>query len=129
MIDKSNWSPVNLSWMAGLLEGEGCFSYDAPALQVRCQMTDEDVVRKLHLLAGFGNVNEVSPPVKYPNHKTSWEWKSRSSADVHAFELAILPYMGERRTQKILDCHEARRHYELTATGNHHRRVFPSEGS
>ena len=33
-----------IEWLAGLLEGEGCFSFDRrPVIQV--QMTDEDVVR------------------------------------------------------------------------------------
>lgn len=48
-------TPEEVAWVAGLLEGEGYFSISSARhrqARVVCSMTDEDVVRKLHVLAG-----------------------------------------------------------------------------
>lgn len=96
-----------LTWAAGLLEGEGCFrekhtqnrkggsNYYYPHIQ--CNMTDEDVIRKLHDTVGVGT---VSGPHFRGKNKPSWTWQVTGG---HAASLMLLlrPYMGERRTAKI----------------------------
>jgi hypothetical protein len=54
-----------LYWVAGLLEGEGCFRVKKNSLRkagrytevcVEVNMTDEGVIRKLHAVVGVGKV-------------------------------------------------------------------------
>lgn len=40
----------DLYWLAGLLEGEGCFTYSGSTPMVQLQMTDKDVVERASLL-------------------------------------------------------------------------------
>ena len=55
---------IALAWVAGLLEGEGAFvlawhkssAGPYPEVRVQCNMTDEDVIRKLHASTGVGAV-------------------------------------------------------------------------
>jgi hypothetical protein len=150
MIDRSNWSTGNLMWIAGLLEGEGSFIVDQERnrdpinirLRVSCAMTDEDVIRKLANLAGFGNVTgptyqRLSPReistgycLDSSKRKPRWRWVSQNQIDVYDLEIAILPYMGERRKKDILHTHELRRDFERThPTGRNLIRVFPETGS
>lgn len=38
---------LDLQWLAGLLEGEGCFQYNGkPTPSIVVQMTDKDVINK-----------------------------------------------------------------------------------
>lgn len=48
---------LELAWVAGLLEGEGCFTVKGNAgikrnIAVRCQMTDKDVLDRLATFVG-----------------------------------------------------------------------------
>lgn len=130
MIDKSNWTPANLNWLAGLLEGEGCFAVRmdrrktpyCPSLRVRCVMSDEDVMEKLVKLAGFGSLR---PTWKREGHKDLWSWDGCGSSLVKEFEIVLYPFLGIRRQKQILDSWRIRRDYELNVTprGNF-RRIF-----
>lgn len=95
---------AKVEWLAGLLEGEGCFDEGGgrnnPTPQVRLAMTDEDIVRRAAMIF------PGSTPIKVREHRqenrkdvtlTSWHGKSA----VHLMWM-ILPYMGIRRTEKIL---------------------------
>ena len=62
-------------------------------------MCDEDVINKLHRLAGVGKV--YYEPNK--NHKPAWNWVLFRQADVKAFLVRILPYLGYRRACRALD--------------------------
>ena len=148
MIDKNNWTPENLAWMAGLMEGEGSFMIDRDKhLKISCEMRDEDVILKLQRLAGFGNIWAKDARVSSPrdlekgrsreNHSIMYRWYSGVSKDIYEFEMDLLPYMGERRAAKILETHNTRREYEITASTRVDsdgrrlgalRRVFPDAG-
>jgi hypothetical protein len=54
---------TDIAWLAGIIEGEGTFGRKGhPAGQVRVQMTDEDVIDRLHSLTGVGqSILEGSP--------------------------------------------------------------------
>lgn len=99
-------TPVELGWLAGLLEGEGTFTLltqrdrrKARAL-VRLEMTDEDVVRKAHAIAGVGSVGEYHRE----GYKTSWWWQVARQEHVAQLLQAIHSLMGKRRAERIAEC-------------------------
>jgi hypothetical protein len=65
--------PIDLAWLAGLLEGEGTFLKPFPSaprlVVVRVSMTDRDVVTRAANLMGVG-VASFRP--RNPNHKPVW---------------------------------------------------------
>jgi hypothetical protein len=95
---------ADLRWLAGLLEGEGCFGgywhgrgpYFQPVIQLA--MTDRDVVSQAAML--MGTRVSASPSDKRRVCKPMWRCAVSGSraiqwmADLHAL-------MGERRRQKI----------------------------
>lgn len=104
----------DLHWLAGLLEGEGTFGVQTvdgkPYAYARLVMTDLDVVERAAAL--FPTTGSI---VVVPSRKEGWQqsysvnWSHRKAIDVM---WAVLPYMGARRTAKIVDtladCYENR---------------------
>lgn len=97
-----------LIWSAGLLEGEGYFGNKNKKIgtikgniMIGCHMTDEDILLKLK---EYLNCGTVSGP--YKNGKTEQNYKDRymfrvSGEKAYNIIKLILPYMGNRRTNKI----------------------------
>lgn len=95
-----------MAWVAGLLEGEGCFYMilsPHPRVQVRCSMTDEDVIRRLHSLTGRGRVRGPFLTKAFPSAKPQWLWTLGRNDGLEDFLRELLPYMGERRSAKIAE--------------------------
>jgi hypothetical protein len=93
-------SSNDLCWLAGLLEGEGCFVYDdSPGIRVG--MTDLDVVQRVALLLGN---RRVRGPYNRSTHgslnKDVYYVECWSGPAIEIMK-AILPYMGVRRSAKI----------------------------
>lgn len=104
-------TPTEAAWVAGLLEGEGCFTLYwserkdkslYPRFGAQCNMTDKDVIEHLHELCG-GTVQ--GPKIKYTQHgvrgKDQWLWTLGRRAGLSDFLPQILPYMASRRSAKI----------------------------
>lgn len=92
-------------WMAGLFEGEGCFTMDntAERMYPRAQlsMTDEDVVRKFHAAAGFGTVHVVPP--RGARRKTQWRWEGTGVERCQALGAAMWAHLGARRRARFAE--------------------------
>ena len=94
------WPPSHsdLSWLAGLLDGEGSFfrGKNSGLARIECQMTDEDVIARAAKLTGVGyGRREVKP-----GRKTLFRLAlSGPRAEFVMRELA--PMMGTRRQQQI----------------------------
>jgi hypothetical protein len=91
-----------LMWLAGLLEGEGCFFLshgNSPAVVLK--MKDKDVVERAHALMG-GNFRCTNPRPKYPHWSVLWS-VALFGKPATALMQELLPYMGERRSQKITE--------------------------
>ena len=86
-----------LAWLAGLLEGEGCFGVLNGRARLQLRMTDEDVVRKAAAFLG-ASVN-VSHD-KRLGRKTMYavNFTGKRSAD---WMKRLLPLMGARRSARI----------------------------
>ena len=101
---------LDYAWAAGVLEGEGCFSIhrrndrsNTLNTAIHCEMTDEDVVRRLHTIFGVGSVNlraNTSGRIDRRVRKPTWIWSAQSKNDVLEVVLRVLPYLGERRAAK-----------------------------
>lgn len=99
-------------WLAGLLEGEGCFIWHVRKdgrsdARIELHMTDEDVVKHAAKIMGC----ECRTKKKHkPHHKTPF-LASISGEGAASIMKQILPFMGMRRSAKIeevLDSHNAR---------------------
>lgn len=101
-----NWTRENLAWLAALLEGEGTFtaskrsgSAKRQRFHISIKMTDEDVIRRAHLIAGCGRVygpkKVVLPSGKCG--KDAWTWSVQRSEESYALAAAVYQWLFERR--------------------------------
>ena len=100
-----------LMWVAGLLEGEGCFRWHRDNQQrgryiyvrprVICAMTDRDVIDRLQAVTGLGRVSLGRKTA--PRHKDYWSWVVSRDGDAIALMRTLHPHMGDRRRAKIED--------------------------
>jgi hypothetical protein len=69
-------------------------------------MTDEDVIRKLYSVFNVGTVvlrKNISGRSDNRKRKQSYIWSSQKQKDVLFILKSILPYMGNRRSLKIIE--------------------------
>ncbi len=92
-------STKDIAWLAGLLEGEGCFRIrdGRTTPLILLGMTDSDVVDRAAALLGSHDLHVYESPV---GHKTQFRLRvgGRKAA---AWMMTIYPLMGERRQAKI----------------------------
>ena len=89
----------NIQWLAGLLEGEGCFMVGSSGrLTVNLTMTDLDVVEKFQGIVGVGSVYVEA---LRENRKQAYTWRIGNRREVKSLIEALQPHMGVRRSAKI----------------------------
>lgn len=95
---------IDLGWVAGIIEGEGTFVSSArrhgrlyPKIAV--QMTDQDVISRLHAVTGIGTVTTLT--VRGLMTKPSYTWRVSRLVDVVALCGAIRALMGARRLMQL----------------------------
>ncbi|WP_157224912.1 hypothetical protein [Nocardia thailandica] len=92
-------TPEETAWVAGLLEGEGCFLIKGNGgLAVNCTMTDRDVIQRLCDVVGYGSVRAEA---LREGRKQAYTWRIGNRREVLNVVTAILPYMGTRRSNRI----------------------------
>lgn len=97
-------SPEDRAWLAGLLEGEGCFAfYGTPRISV--SMTDRDVIDRVAHLMGATLISERRDPRK-PTHKTQYVTQVAGTR-AHRLMRDLLPLMGARRAARIREVLDA----------------------
>lgn len=90
---------LDLAWLAGIIEGEGCLSPCGPnSWRVGVKMTDEDVVRRVADVAGVGRV--AGPYEPRNGNKPQWTWTVSKSSDVVGLLATLWPFFGERRRER-----------------------------
>ena len=93
-----------LGWLAGLLEGEGCFclmvnkTNGRRYIKISLDMTDEDTVKRASEYAGVGT---LGGPYSRGSNKSVWIWQVQKQADAAALMMMLFPLMGQRRQDKI----------------------------
>ena len=87
---------TELAWVSGVFEGEGCIHLAERQIILSVQMTDEDVVRRLHSITGLGHITTR----ENGDYKPSWDWRVTKHDDSARLLEAMLPLLGQRRTRK-----------------------------
>jgi hypothetical protein len=107
-----NLTETDIAWIAGLLEGEGYFGIDnrqrnhkvsktPPAPFIKISMVDEDIIRRLSKLL---DKSYFSPSRKTVKGKQVYTLHIGEKEKVLFILEKILPYMGERRSERIKEC-------------------------
>lgn len=104
-------SPVDIAWMAGILEGEACFMVSDrhvkdktyKRIYIQLVMSDRDVVERVAGL--FGTQCNDMP---WRSLSTKPTYRCRSDGDRAAgWMMTIYKFMSERRQAKIRACLDA----------------------
>lgn len=111
--------PTDLHWLAGLIEGEGCYRrYGKAALQITIGMTDRDVVERAARLMG-GHVVRCE---KRPPRKAIYRVAITGPAAA-AWMMTLYSLMGQRRRARIREALTvwrcATRRYSVCGQGLH----------
>lgn len=92
----------SLEWLAGLWEGEGCFTMTKSQGRIRpcatLAMVDEDIIRRAQRVGGTGTVASCGTPKG--GRQEVWRWSSYGYQAV-ALALRLYPYLGSRRKSRI----------------------------
>lgn len=85
-------------WLAGILEGEGCFTMQPTSPRIQLKMCDEDIIIKARSLMQEDSRIFIIPAEG--NRKTSYRI---SIHGIRAIEwmMTLYPLMGRRRKEKI----------------------------
>lgn len=103
---------MDVAWAAGLFEGEGSITLNRKTSARRellygcfaVGMTDEDVIRRLRDVMGFGSIRVE--PRSHLGRKDMYVWKTNSRSDfLRAAEL-LRPWLGARRGTKLKEIEE-----------------------
>lgn len=96
------WTKLDMAWVAGLFEGEGCFgsylSNKSRSFVARIGMTDQDVVRRFAAIMGHGWV-AIKPP-RHDHHQVQYVWTASGFEGFQATVAALWPWLGERRRRR-----------------------------
>lgn len=91
-------TPIDIAWLAGLIEGEGNISVNGRSITIRVKMTDQDVIaRASELLAGKVYSSKV-PRDRRP------QWLTQvKGATAAGWAMTLYPWLGRRRRQQVRD--------------------------
>ena len=100
---------MSIDWLAGLLEGEGYFVIKSflkgdktyRYANVGVQMTDLDVLEKVHDFTGVGHVRPVKNGEGHLGIKQVYQWYVSKHQDALDLMKTVRPLMGERRGERI----------------------------
>jgi hypothetical protein len=111
----------DLTWAAGILEGEGYFGLRPQGITVALSMTDKDVVDRFHSIFRFGSRKERG----LPSGKTAYTWTVTDQADAAGLMMTLFSLMGQRRQARIMECLQAwkdrgprRKYWEQCSSGH-----------
>lgn len=91
---------AEIGWIAGIYEGEGsCTLKGKRSLTIEIQMTDHDVLERLHALLGIGVLKNPIQRHVYKNSKPVTRFWITSSDAVSFLEL-VMPWLGRRRKER-----------------------------
>jgi hypothetical protein len=95
---------LDIAWLAGLFEGEGCMSIAKNGgTRITIGMTDLDVIERVCSLIPPTKIQVVQPkPVRdyYSTPKPRYTWRISDPVTVRSTLELLLPWFGERRAAK-----------------------------
>lgn len=95
------WDFCNIQWLAGLLEGEGCFTRAHPGMpRIECEMTDEDTITRVSHYLG-AKYFEVT---KWKKHQTKPTFRVQIAGTLAVqWMMTLYTLMGIRRRARIAE--------------------------
>jgi hypothetical protein len=91
-------SPIDIAWLAGLVEGEGNIGINGRSLTIRIKMTDRDVIeRAATLLEG-----KLYPVAPRGGRQAIWLTQVKG-ATAAGWAMTLYPWLGVRRRQQVRD--------------------------
>lgn len=112
--DELRISATDLAWVAGILEGEGCFHHNVYKhadghsflhQSIAVEMKDLDVLEKLLDIVKMGTIQYKGQ--RNERRAETWVWRVYNRKKVVALCNLLLPHMSARRSQKIIELLEA----------------------
>ena len=96
---------MNIAWVTGLFEGEGCIYKDPRCNSVRLTLnsTDKDIIDRFFMYVDCGSIKPINFPPERQHFKPAWVWAVNSRADVKRLLSLMLPMLGERRAYNALN--------------------------
>ena len=96
---------MNLAWVTGLFEGEGCIYKDprCNSFRLTINSTDKDVLQRFFNIVGVGKMIEGHHAPERQHYKPYWVWATHRKAEVKALLSMMLPMLGERRAYTALN--------------------------
>lgn len=94
--------PLETGWLAGILEGEGCFTTSGSLrryIRIDLVSTDKDVVERAAGLMDDSRVGEVGTTSSV-SRKRQYR-TTLSGARAARVMLTVLPQLGERRAERV----------------------------
>lgn len=95
-------SDVDIAWAAGLIEGEGCFTWhsDGRHPYFLMDMTDKDVLVKFQTIFPDTNLRGPYAHKNKPQHKPRYRVDAFGPKALHVMQ-TVYSYMGDRRKAKM----------------------------
>ena len=90
-------APVTLSYLAGIVDGEGCITQQNKSWRVQIAMTDKMLIEWIGTFGGTVRKRKTTG-----NHLPIWRWLLMRQAEVAEFLYALLPYLKVKREQAII---------------------------
>lgn len=129
--------PLDIAWLAGMVEGEGGFSYSNKTDKfyypnIRIKSVDREVVERIQTITGIGTIySEPAGRRDNPNNQEIFIWHLGVALDIIHFLCAIVSYgfRSEHRDIQILDTVEiCSQIVARVASGESYRRDIPPGG-
>jgi hypothetical protein len=103
---KLSLTETEVAWLAGLLEGEGCFYFNPrkknPDTKIQLSMTDKDIVERVAKMFSTTIATLLPDPRDIHHLRTKNYYRTYiCGVKVRAAMRAIRPFMGRRRTAAI----------------------------
>jgi len=106
-------SDEQAAYLAGFLEGEGCFFVANPRKQRNALVSvNQKSPEVLHYIQEITGVGHIERRIRSPRPPSSWEvggnpiyfWRTHKQKEVIPFIRRILPYLINKRTRKRAKC-------------------------
>jgi hypothetical protein len=99
---RSDISEAEVAWVAGILEGEGCWTQRSGGYTtwwIAVRMTDLDIIERLQKATGIGSIAPAAPAKTH--YKMAWSWQVAARPQREWLTAQVWPWMGVRRRARI----------------------------
>jgi len=87
----------DLYWLAGIIEGEGCFSLNGKSPVILVEMTDLDIIERVRALMA---PHVILYTITHPGSKNSFKFQL-CGTKANGWMMMLYPILGIRRRAKI----------------------------